>query len=38
LGAAGTSHRAGWLAQAKSTEHPDLDGAFFRAFDYEKCA
>jgi hypothetical protein len=22
--------------QARSTEHPDLDGAFFRAFDYEK--
>ena len=22
--------------QARSTEHPDLDGAFFRAFDYKK--
>lgn len=22
--------------QARSTEHPDLDVAFFRAFDYEK--
>ena len=22
--------------QARSTEHPELDGAFMRAFDYEK--
>ena len=22
--------------QARSTEHPDIDGAFFRAFDYQK--